>query len=92
MQNVLDWLFRFGLYWGVRVKVPAGLIEFYPIQDGQFIFQQELSINRDHAMTDWLDECDGPWRIKAVRDHRTITPYPAFSRIDDAVMFRLIVN
>ena len=92
-QTVLDWLFRIGVYWGVRVNVPPEFIEFGRLHDGQLIRKQELSLNTKDELTEWLlEECDGPWRIKAQYSTRTVKAYMSFARVDDAVMFRLMMR
>jgi hypothetical protein len=91
-QDVVDWSFRIGLYRGVRVNVPSGYIEFDALFDGQFLRRQDLTLNPDVELARWLmQECDGPWRIRARRNKQTVTPYLAFARVADAVMFRLMM-
>jgi hypothetical protein len=90
MQSVVDWLFRTGLYWGIKVKVPKCLILSDSFVDGQFVQSVTFSLNEQHEMAKWLLDCDGPWKIKARKTSKTVIPGLSFARVEDAVMFCLL--
>lgn len=91
-QDILDWLFRFSLYRGIRVKVPHCMF-LTAFSDGQFAQSTTLSLNADHPMVAWLmDDCDGPWKVRAARTDHSTVPSLSFARVDDAVIFSLLIR
>ena len=90
-MKFIDWLFRFGIYRGVSVKSPTGLIECVTTNDGMRINYNTL-INFDHGLSTWLnEECEGPWAIRMKRPFKLRKTYIAFARTTDAVIFRLLI-
>lgn len=87
-----DVLFRIGLWRGVRVQPPAGLILCRLNSDSPLTQVYEAEVNDEHPVGQWLlEECEGPW---AVRMHRPLSRregYIAFARVTDAVTFRLLM-
>lgn len=91
-RDVVDWLFRIGIYRGVKVNCPSGLIECVLIKHGMMGVTYRTSINVDHDLSKWLlDECEGPWSIRMKRPFHLRKSYLAFARTSDAVMFRLLI-
>ena len=90
-MDLVDWLFRLGLYRGVGVACPQHLLECKVIYDGIWRRRYEVSVNDAHNMSEWLKTgCDGPWRLRLKYPYSLRYPYVAFARTADAVIFRLL--
>lgn len=86
-----DVLFRIGLWRGVPVEPPAGLILCRLYRDTPFTQVYETEINAEHPVSEWLlEECEGPWAVRMRRPLYRREGYVAFARVTDAVTFRLL--
>lgn len=88
--KLADLLFRLGLRRGITVNVPREMIIWEVTERGPFAVQYMISLAPDHEMTEWLDECEGPWAIRLDRPYYFRRTHVAFSRTADAVMFRFM--
>ena len=90
--SLRDFLFRVGLYRGIRVTSPPDLIICKQVQMCQFHRTFETSINMNHPLAVWLcEDCLGPWAVRMRRPLYYRHTYLAFARDADAVTFRLLL-
>ena len=89
-QKAIDWLFRFGIYRGIRTNPPRDLIKTAIIYNGGNVTRYSIEINSTHTMNEWLNKCEGPWTIRMEKPYREQKTYVAFARKTDAAMFRIM--
>lgn len=89
MQAFTDWLFTLGLYRGVKMEPPKGLVCCELDHDGALYETFQTSINEKHELSEWLlNDCEGPWTIRMKRPLNECKAYLAFARLADATIFR----
>jgi len=87
-----DILFRIGLYRGIKVASPTGLIICVALRyrnTGMFR-TYETALNEDHALAPFLLYDCGPWSFGMERPLYYRRCYLTFARVSDAVTFRLL--
>ena len=89
-QLVYDWLFRIGLYRGIKTTSPRDLIKTEVIYAGGNVTRYSIEINSKHTISDWLNKCEGPWTIRMEKPYREQKTYLVFARKTDAAMFRIM--
>lgn len=90
-QYLRDVAFRIGLYRGVKINAPQGLIICSLYYQSTLTRVFNTTINHEHPLAFWLlEECEGPWTVCMHRPLYRRAAYLKFARLTDAMTFRIL--